>query len=388
MHQALKTDGSAGRSASYMNQLDTVRTVAVGMVIVSHWAPSTTTFWFSGFVGVQLFFVISGFLITGILLDARRKAERLGIYRSAVLKSFYVRRFLRIFPLFYATLAVAFLAGFPTVRASIWWLIPYLSNALFALRGRWIGEIAHFWSLSVEEQFYLIWPVLILFTSKRLLLPLITSAIVFAPVFRFVCYVLGTSGIAVAVLPFSSLDTLGLGAMLALLLQNSAGEREDKGLMVLRVVSIVGCFAYFALNIAGLFKELPVFLSWIAGTMIAPTALGLVWLAARGVRGPVGRFMEWAPLVYLGRISYGLYILHPFISPGVSKVFRILGLPKTSALNAHLLFALNLTVLVGVSSLSWHFFEKRINGLKRFFPYVSPSTTDMHSSEQQYLVRV
>ena len=277
-----------------MKQLDTVRAVAVGMVIVSHWAPRTTTFWFSGYVGVQLFFVISGFLITGILLDARRKADKFGIPRSAALKSFYVRRFLRIFPLFYATLAIALLLGFPTVRASIGWLVLYLSNALFAIRGRWIGEIAHFWSLSVEEQFYLVWPVLILFTPKRLLLPLITSAIVLAPVFRFTCSALGINGIAVAVLPFSSLDTLGLGAMLALLLQNSPGEREGRALMILRVVSIAGCFAYFALNIAGLFKELPAFLSGIAVSMVAPTACGVVWLAATsGSAGRWGGLWSW-----------------------------------------------------------------------------------------------
>ena len=105
--------------------------------------------------------------------------------------------------------------------------------------------------------------------------------------------------------------------------------------------------------------------------MLAPTAFGAVWLAARRIHGPVGWFMELTPLMYLGRISYGLYIFHPFIPRGVAKVFRILGLPRMATLNPYLAFAVNLTVLVGVSGLSWHFFEKRINSLKRFFPYVS-----------------
>jgi peptidoglycan/LPS O-acetylase OafA/YrhL len=359
-----------------MNQLDTVRAVAVGMVIVSHWAPRAATFWFNGGFGVQLFFVISGFLITGILLDARRRAGECGVPCSAVLRSFYARRILRIFPLFYGTLAIAFLLGHSSVRTYIWWLIPYLSNLLIAIHGEWIWGISHFWSLAVEEQFYLLWPVLILFTSRRLLLPLIASAIVFAPVYRFVCYVLGVNAITAGVLPFASLDTLGLGAILALLLRNRANDRKGRALMILRVASIAGCLGYFALNIAGLFKGLPALLYWLSTAMIAPTVFGIVWLAARGVGGPIGWFMELNPLVYLGRISYGLYILHPFIPTAVSKFCRVMRMPNVAILHPHYYFALNLCVLVGASSLSWHFFEKKINGLKRFFPYVPPPATD------------
>jgi peptidoglycan/LPS O-acetylase OafA/YrhL len=99
----------------YMRQLDTLRAVAAGMVIFSHWVPGTDTFWFNGHVGVQLFFVISGFLITGILLDARKNAERRDIRRSVVIRRFYMRRLLRIFPLYYGTLALTYLVGVPAV---------------------------------------------------------------------------------------------------------------------------------------------------------------------------------------------------------------------------------------------------------------------------------
>jgi peptidoglycan/LPS O-acetylase OafA/YrhL len=378
MGSRVKANSVAKDPTGHMNQLDSVRTIAVGMVIVSHWTPNVKTIWFGGNFGVQLFFVISGFLITGILLDARRKAEQFAFPRSAVLKTFYVRRFLRIFPLFYATLAVTFLLGFHEVREYIWWLIPYLGNVLMALRGSWLGVVSPFWSLSVEEQFYLVWPVLILFVSKRLILPLIVSVIAFAEVFRLVCFTHGINGVTTAVLLFGSLDTLGLGAILALLLRKDAGRREGKTLIILHIASIAGCFGYFALGIAGLFKEFPALLYWLSTVMMAFTGLGIVWLAARGVGGPIGWFMELAPMVYLGRISYGLYIFHNFIPPGVSGLCRFLGLPNVEV-HTYRVFPLNLCILVGLASISWHFFEKRINDLKRFFPYVSKPSTDVNS---------
>jgi peptidoglycan/LPS O-acetylase OafA/YrhL len=271
-----------------MRQLDAVRTIAVTMVIATHWEPRATTFWFNGGFGVKLFFVVSGFLITGILLDARNKAERLGFRRTAVLKSFYARRFLRIFPLFYATLVLTFLLGVPAVREFIWWLIAYLGNVLLALRGVWLDGIAHFWSLAVEEQFYLVWPVLMLFTPRRLLLPLIASAIVFAQLFRLVFYLEGINEITVGVLPFASLDTLGLGAMLALVWQDRDGEARGTALKVLCAASIAGGIGFFVLHIASWLRLVPAYCAWIMTVTDALTAFGAVWLTARGLRGPLG----------------------------------------------------------------------------------------------------
>jgi peptidoglycan/LPS O-acetylase OafA/YrhL len=373
MDQLLKTSRSTPRPTGYLKQLDSVRTIAVAMVIATHWEPRATTFWFNGGLGVKLFFVLSGFLITGILLDARRQADRSGLERTAVLKSFYARRFLRIFPLFYATLALTFLLGVPTVREFIWWLIPYLGNVLLALRGEWLSGIAHFWSLAVEEQFYLVWPVLILFTPRRLLLPLIASAIVFAELFRLVLLLEGINAITVGVLPFASLDTLGLGALLALLWQRREGEAGGTALTALGVASIGGCLVFFALHIASWLRGVPAYCAWIMSVTDALTAFGAVWLTVRGWRGPLARLMNWAPLVYLGKVSYGLYILHPFMPGIVVKILRLLRLPDVAPLGPIFVGVLNLAALIGVCSLSWHFFEKKVNNLKRFFPYVSPA---------------
>ena len=192
-----------------MRQLDGVRALAVFAVIASHWT-TYHPFWFNGTVGVQLFFVISGFLITGILLDARERAARERVTRRSVLWRFYARRFLRIFPLFYGTLLVTYVAGFQAVRSTIAWHVAYLSNALFASRGAWLGEVSHFWSLAVEEQFYLVWPVVLLACRRRLVLPLLIVAVASAPVFRLVGdAALHWNDVQLTVWPTASLDALG-----------------------------------------------------------------------------------------------------------------------------------------------------------------------------------
>jgi len=372
MNEVVKTDPGTARPNGYLKQLDTVRAVAVAMVIATHWEPRATTFWFNGGFGVKLFFVLSGFLITGILLDARNKAEQSGLQRTAVIKNFYARRFLRIFPLFYATLVLTFLLGVPAVREFIWWLVAYLGNVILALRGAWLSGIAHFWSLAVEEQFYLIWPVLMLFTPRRLLFPLIASAIVFAQLFRLILFLEGINDVTVGVLPFASLDTLGLGAMLALLWQDRGGKANKTALAVLGAASLAGCVGFFALHIASWLRGVPAYCSYIMTVTDALTAFGAVWLTARGWRGPLGWAMNWPPLVYLGKVSYGLYILHPFMPEIVVRVFHLLRVPSVAPLGPLFVFGLNVTALIAVCSLSWHFFEKKINNLKRFFPYVSP----------------
>ncbi len=388
MDQVPSVDRAAARPTGYLRQLDALRTVAVTMVIATHWLPKATTFWFNGGFGVKLFFVTSGYLITGILLEARRKAEQAEFERSAVLKNFYVRRFLRIFPLFYATLALVYFLHVPAVREFIWLLAAYLGNFVIASRGAWIDGIAHFWSLAVEEQFYLVWPVLMLFTPRRLLMPLIASAIVFAQLFRLILFLEGINRITIGVMPFASLDTLGLGALLALVGRDFDVQGGAKALKVLTAASIAGCAGFFVLHIANWLGRTPAFCSWIMTGTDALTAFSIVWLTVRGFRGPLGWVMNSAPLVYLGRVSYGLYILHPFMPGIVVRLAHALRLPDLSGLGPYQLVLLNFAALVAVCSLSWHLFEKKLNDLKRFFPYVSPQRPRVSTLEFQDEVRV
>src|SRR5882757_1220817 len=137
------------KSSKYLCQLDGLRALSVAAVAWSHWRaswlPKTYIPW--GELGVATFFVISGFLITGILLDHRTDGSR-----PLVLRQFYARRFLRIFPLFYAALIVALLLRADGMSETWHWHASYLSNIYFYLLG-WHGQMSHFWSLAVEEQF-------------------------------------------------------------------------------------------------------------------------------------------------------------------------------------------------------------------------------------------
>src|ERR1019366_1480642 len=130
--------------------------------------------------------VLSGFLITGILLESRQGAPG-SPDRWFGIRQFYARRVLRIFPLFYMTLALMALVGVRPIRQTLLWHLTYLSNVYFFRQGGWqlaTSNISHFWSLAVEEQFYLVWPYLMIFLPVRRLRPVVLSLIVLAPVFR------------------------------------------------------------------------------------------------------------------------------------------------------------------------------------------------------------
>ena len=209
----------------YMPQLDGLRAFAVGAVLIHHFfRPPRIGGVDFALLGVWLFFVLSGFLITGILLRSRDQIDHGGCQRGQVLRQFYARRFLRIFPLYYLVLALAATLNLGDVRDTIFWHLAYLSNYLFATQRYWGAVTAHFWSLSVEEQFYILWPALILFAPRQLLLKLIISAIAIGPIFRVVAHFLDFNWIArLTVLP-ASLDALGLGALLAYC-SHHAGEK-------------------------------------------------------------------------------------------------------------------------------------------------------------------
>ncbi len=148
------------KSGSYRPQLDGLRAIAVMAVVFQHFAPSGWSKvipW--GGLGVTLFFVLSGYLITGILLKGREE--------PGMLRHFYIRRALRIFPVYYATLLIAALLAIPPVRETFWWHAFYLSNVLFALKNSYFGAVSPFWSLAVEQHFYLIWPWVVLFVPRK-----------------------------------------------------------------------------------------------------------------------------------------------------------------------------------------------------------------------------
>jgi len=361
----------------YMLQLDSLRAFAVGAVLVHHFfhPPRIGGVDFA-LLGVWLFFVLSGFLITGILLRSRDQVDYSGYQSRFVLRQFYVRRFLRIFPLYYLVLSVAAVLDLSDVRDTIFWHFAYLSNILFAMRQSWGPVTAHFWSLSVEEQFYILWPALILFAPRRLLLKIILIAIALGPVFRTVSHFLDLNWIGRLTVSLASLDALGLGALLAYCSHQVGAKpmllkRLDQCIRWLGLPGVLFLLCLHGLearHVIGVKANV-----WFIEPFL--WALLFVWLINRascGFRGMGAKILELKPLVYTGKISYGIYVYHPFIYFLFPVLFSQMDI-EFFHLPRGIQFGLLVGITVGMAAVSWHFFESPINSLKNRFSSAKPN---------------
>jgi peptidoglycan/LPS O-acetylase OafA/YrhL len=375
---------SASSNAGYLRQLDGLRAVAVGGVIWQHWLSPVYhvgTSW--GFKGVWLFFVISGFLITGILLNCRNdEGLAAGVRPSRLwsIRQFYIRRFLRIFPLYYATLLVATALDAPHMHEHIGWHALYLTNVLAFVLNEHVQPAAHFWSLAVEEQFYLIWPWIIVFAPRRWLIAAMLAAILAGPLFRFGALLWWPDNSKASLLTPGCLDALGAGALLscvAFIGQGSTAAAADR--RIARTMLMIGLPGALGSAVA-LRLSPPSVDPWIRA--IEPFGLALVfgWAvsqAAHGFPGIIGRMLEFGPLVYLGRISYGVYVIHPFVDAGLDAMLARVAHPAWLAAPGVPKFIVLLTITLALASISWYAFEAPLNRLKRHFPYrrTSPLTS-------------
>ncbi len=359
-----------------MLQLDGLRAVAFIMVTLGHAGIAVPEISL-GMAGVGIFFVLSGMLITGILLDTRDQILDARGSRSFALRQFYIRRFLRLAPLLYSVLGLCVLTKLQPVASTWPWHFSYLSNIYQYLNG-WNGWGSNLWTLAIEEQYYLMWPWIVLFAPKRWVVRCLILGVVAAPVFRTLmsALVLSTSGNFRMgdpnLLPVAQFDCLSLGGLLA---------ASQRGLVRPAPRSLAGL-----LGIGGL-------VCWIVLRMIpgagyfVETAQAAVWLflvhcCAVGIPGRVGALLASKPMVYLGQISYGAYVLQGFVGgwwqwllytcpiPGY-RVFARLHLAEamyTSNWFSMVVWLLGNLVLAVVF---WHAVELPFNNLKRHFPYMA-----------------
>ncbi len=377
----------AGRP--HIPALDGLRGIAVLTVMWLHFVfllPRTggeRVFWQlseMGWIGVDLFFVLSGFLITGILYDAKGGPH--------YFRNFYMRRSLRIFPLYYAFLILIF-AVIPLLRTSAAdhvgkqvWMWTYLSNVLFARVG-WEGMPAHtthLWSLAIEEQFYLLWPFLVWLASRRRLIQLCLGSIAVAIGTRLILHFVAGNDIAAYALMPARIDALAAGGLLAVLVRDREGARlAAKYLNPVAAVSaaVLLLVMLWSGPIQGL-SMLPT-LDFPVQTFGYP-ALALFFTAMLGkaVAAPAGhiatRILTSRALMAFGKYSYALYLVHILVRDILQN--QILanrgGFPLVagSQIPAQLgVVALGIAVSYAIAFSSWHLFEKRVLALKRFFPY-------------------
>jgi len=323
----------------------------------------------SGWVGVQLFFVLSGFLITGILLDARGTPH--------YFRRFYVRRTLRIFPLYYGFLALALIvvpavatlpaAWVDAVRVDGIWYWLYLSNWTPLLDGG-IDGLQHLWSLGVEEQFYLVWPALVVVSGRRF--PLVAALIVLAaPASRVWMYLAGMDPDYLYHFTTARADAFGVGALLAVTVRSPAWTGHLRARLVPVFLGVSAALLVVVFLGRGFQQYAPPVL--LAGQSVISLWFGLLMFAtlapANGGESVLARVLSSTALRTCGKYSYAMYVLHFPLHALVRTDVASFVDQATPPMQIMITVGYTLAILAASTALavvSWHVWEKHFLRLK------------------------
>lgn len=294
-------------SVERMPQIDGLRFIAILLVVLHHYLPGVRSPLFGH--GVTLFFVLSGYFSTRQLLRARDRVATGEISRPTAILRFHARRYLRIFPVYFLVVGFAIAVGLPHARDAAAWHLSFSSNWYILNRCDWIGPFSPFWSLAVLEQFYLVWPSLLVCLPRRVVLPACAMLVATAVVWRGYCHVAELHGLFWLVHPLAGLDQLGMGALLAAAQQPG---RED----VRRWLRLAGQWVALPLVAVALFVlERPG--ARDVHFIYQPAAVALVFTClvdrvSIGFSGWPGFVLGHATARAGGRLSYGIFALHEF----------------------------------------------------------------------------
>ena len=321
-----------------------------------------------GWTGVDLFFVLSGFLITGILYDTRTN--------SHYFRNFYIRRVLRIFPLYY--LLIICLLVLTTLLRAHWrlghlWFLAYLGNPAVVLQpnltqiSSWI-RVTHLWSLAVEEQFYLVWPLLVYWVAApKKLLRICWILVVTALCFRTTAFFLHLlPAHAIYVLLFSRMDALAVGSALAILMRTKSSGKILKVLQITGALALIAALMIEFVRRANQYDPLMLTLGY---TLVA---LGYAACLLRAVNPAtmLHRFFLNRGLRFFGKYSYGLYVNHFVLIPVLATLIPLLTRCTRSETVAQFLFvAISAGVCVLVAMATYHWVEVPFLRLKDHFSY-------------------
>jgi peptidoglycan/LPS O-acetylase OafA/YrhL len=342
-----------------------------------------------GGTGVDLFFVLSGFLITGILVDARSSPKYYG--------AFYARRALRIFPLYFGFLALCLLvipAAIPaTVQSAttgyasavdhqwyLWTLWTYCSNVGIAFNGITFGPLGHFWSLAVEEHFYLLWPFVVRASPPNRLSWICWLCVLVGVATRLGFHLAGHPQAAHMLMP-GCLDAFGLGGIAAVAARRALDVERNRRFGRSLLAGSAGLALVVAMGhtLGGRFGEI-LEISF-QSTLFAAVSATLIWIAAtNGRRNVIIRLLTVRPLRAMGKYSYGLYVLHvpmiPILFGVLQRLMRAVHWTNTSELVSIVAFDFfGAACIVAAAMTSWHFFEKHFLKLKSRFEYTQQEPT-------------
>jgi peptidoglycan/LPS O-acetylase OafA/YrhL len=369
------------KQETYFSQLDGIRFLAVGLVLIDHWLAEKNVLPF-GPLGVTMFFVLSGFLITRILIQSKLKDDEIGRSHWFSVKQFIIRRSIRIFPIYFLAIFVLYALDVPPVRDTILWCLTYSTNIYIASKQHWMGTIDHLWSLAVEEQYYLVFPYLILFLPTKNYQKVLIGMIFLSVILRIILFLNGNEWMVQYVLMPTCLDSFGLGGLLAYFFtfqKNTLFKELTSWKYLIASFFLLIFSMYFTYEYQIISGKTHHF-----GNMVTERLAGsifcffLIAKAVCGYDGVIKLFLENSVISYLGRISYGLYLYHNFVynyyhTPNTSIVIRFLHkiqriIPSiTQNIAFEMIYFFGITFVI--ATISWYCIEKPINNLKKYFTY-------------------
>lgn len=344
-------------------QLDGVRAIAMIAICWDHWCPAGWLRLFPFEVFLFLFLVLTGYLITGSLLRERDRSEaRGGNWKATALMSYQIRRGLRILAPYYAALALAWIVRAPDVLGpGLPWYAFHLSNFHMALLGYWPAGTNHFWSLAVQQQFYLIWPFVIWFLPRKLLVPVILVFTVIGPVSRMFHDFFLPWFAWPQLLTWACFDYFGIGALFALAVHRGM-SLESPGLRWLAALSLTGYLGIYGAHALG----------WPTGglrpaqqTLLATAWCGFIAASSVGFAGIPQKILEHPAIQRIGQLSYGIYLFHNLAPLVTGKLFWFLWNGSfEKGPGALVLIALYAAVTWGLTVASWRWIERPLQGVR------------------------
>jgi peptidoglycan/LPS O-acetylase OafA/YrhL len=339
-------------------QLDALRAVAIAIVMLHHYMNPPILL--SGF-GVTFLFVLSGYFATNTLLKLRTRMEDGRTEMGGAVKDFYIRRYLRICPMYFIVLLLTALFNIDGARNSLPWNAFFLANIQTVVNQEWNGRFSPMWSLSFLEQFYLIWPFIMLVLPRKRLVSAILLMMVLGPLWRMVCYTQNLSGINWSVFPLSSCDAVGCGALLAVA---RLGMVDGKVLPRLVWVSRwIGVPVTVLLMLAKGIHQPPWYTEVVIPFVASLAFVSLSEKASRGFGGPVGRLLNSPFLARVGQMSYSIFLIHTFTELLLPRV-GVLG----QILDSNYKFIVLIPVTVSIAYVAWRWIERPIQEFRHRMP--------------------
>lgn len=321
-----------------------------------HWCPEGWPRVFPFEIFLFFFLVLTGYLITGSLLRERDRNEARGEpWKGEALKNYQIRRGLRILAPYYAALALAWLVWAPDVHSALAWYAFHLSNIHMASLDQWPAGTNHFWSLAIQQQFYLIWPFVIWFLPQKWLVPAILMFTAAGPLARLCHDSLLPWFAHPELLTWATFDYFGIGALLALAVHRGM-SLESPVLRWLAAGALAGYLAIFGSHEIGL----PTFgLRAFQQTLLSVSLCGLIAAGSVGFAGIPKKLLEHPLLQRVGQVSYGVYLFHNLAPLVAGKLFWFLwDLPADSVLGAILRIISYALVTWGLTQASWRWIEQ------------------------------